>query len=208
MKKICYILDFDGTVTDLDTLVVAFDRYCTVDWRGIENEMRAGNRERHQTLVDEVRSMKAEKDELFDFIRKNVPVRKGFFDFVKKVRENGDEIVILSGGFRSFADLLTESADIEAYINDIKYLGDKNWELIPCPNALPPLCSKNCSNCKRAVVEKYKNKGFETIYFGDGETDFCGSRYADKIYATGELAEKLASENVKFTYFKDYTGIL
>lgn len=208
MKKNCYILDFDGTVTLLDTLVVAFDRYCIVDWREIENEMRAGNRERHQTLVDEVGAMKAEKNELFDFIKKNVPVRKGFFDFVKKVRENGDEIVILSGGFRSFAELLTESVDIEAYINDIKYLGDKNWELIPCPNALPPLCNKNCSNCKRAVVEKYKNKGFETIYFGDGETDFCGSRYADKIYATDELAEKLASENVKFTYFKDYTGIL
>ena len=97
---------------------------------------------------------------------------------------------------------------IQIYINDIRYLGDKNWELIPCGNALPPLCSKNCSNCKRAVVEKYKNEGFETIYFGDGETDFCGSRYADRIYATDELAEKLASENVKFTYFKDYTDIL
>ncbi|MBP5406399.1 HAD-IB family phosphatase [bacterium] len=206
--KKCYILDFDGTVTALDTLVVAFDKYCIVDWRELENEMRAGNRERHQTLVDEVESMKAEKEELFDFIKKNVPVREGFFDFVKKVRENGDEIVILSGGFRSFAELIMENTEVEAYINDIRYLGDKNWELIPCQNALPPLCTKNCSNCKRAVVEKYKNEGFETIYFGDGETDFCGSRYADRIYATDELAEKLASENVKFTYFQDYTDIL
>ena len=192
--KKCYILDFDGTVTALDTLVVAFDKYCIVDWRELENEMRAGRKERHQTLVDEVESMKAEKEELFDF--------------VKKVRENGDEIVILSGGFRSFAELFMGDTEVEAYINDIRYLGDKNWELIPCRNALPPLCSKNCSNCKRAVVEKYKNEGFETIYFGDGETDFCGSRYADKIYATDELAEKLASENVKFTYFKDYKDIL
>ena len=88
--KKCYILDFDGTVTALDTLVVAFDKYCIVDWRELENEMRAGHKERHQTLVDEVESMKAEKDELFDFIKKNVPVREGFFDFVKKVRENGD----------------------------------------------------------------------------------------------------------------------
>ena len=52
--KKCYILDFDGTVTALDTLVVAFDKYCIVDWRELENEMRAGRKERHQTLVDEV----------------------------------------------------------------------------------------------------------------------------------------------------------
>ena len=56
--KKCYILDFDGTVTALDTLVVAFDKYCIVDWRELENEMRAGRKERHQTLVDEVESMK------------------------------------------------------------------------------------------------------------------------------------------------------
>lgn len=206
--KKCYLLDFDGTVTKVDTLIVAFDKYCTVDWWALEYAMRDGKKERHQTLLEEVESMRAEKDEMFDFIKKNVPVRDGFFEFVQKARENGDEVVILSGGFKSFADLLLNNADIKAYINDIEYLGDRKWGFVPCGNALPQLCGKKCSNCKRAVVEKYRNEGFRTVYFGDGETDFCASLYADEIYATDELAEKLERENVKFTYFDSYKDIL
>ena len=237
-----YIVDFDGTVTLSDSLVDVFERFCVSDWLVPENRMLAGEISRTQALFEEVALMKVDEAELYSFLAGHMKIRDGFFEFVERIRRNGDRMMILSGGFRSFIEfILTPHPSFDhstqahgsglplprkerliipspfqgegqdegcdgLIANDIRYLGDGRWEFVPCPDTLPPLCG-TCPNCKRAMVEKIISEGYETIYIGDGETDFCASEHAKVIYATGSLAERLRKKGVEFRRFDTFSEI-
>jgi 2,3-diketo-5-methylthio-1-phosphopentane phosphatase len=207
----CYIVDFDGTVTVTDSLVRVFDEFCIGDWWDVEHEMRAGKITRTESLMGEVDLMRVDEKNLFEFLKKDMKVRDGFGDFVKRVQDNGDRVIILSGGFNTFICAILKNAGVDAealeiIANDIASTGENTWKFIPSDNPLEPLCD-NCPNCKRAVVEKIKNDGFKTVYIGDGETDFCASVHADRIFAIDELKESLEKQNVSFEKFCDFNDI-
>jgi 2-hydroxy-3-keto-5-methylthiopentenyl-1-phosphate phosphatase len=211
-KKTIFICDFDGTVTVSDTLVSVFDRFCIGDWWDIENRMRAGQMTRTEALFKEVDLMIADEFEVNRHLENNIEIRSGFSNFLKMVKKEQHELLILSGGFKNwiekiFSRINSSDSDFSISSNDIKYKGNKKWEFVPNPDTLKPLCS-NCPNCKRAVVEKYKKEGYSIIYIGDGDTDFCPSVYADEIYAVSELAEKLAKEGASFRFFKDFNSVV
>lgn len=226
-----YIVDFDGTVTLSDSLVDVFERFCVTDWLVPENRMLSGEISRTQALFEEVALMKVDEAELYRFLAGHMKIREGFSDFVERVRKNGDKMMILSGGFRSFIEYILDQLTpdpsllrkegsgisplsflkgkgpgIGLIANDIKYLGDGKWEFVPCPDTLTPLCG-TCPNCKRAMVEKIISEGYDTIYIGDGETDFCASEHAKVIYATGALAERLQKKGVDFKTFSTFSEI-
>lgn len=210
-EKTIYICDFDGTVTVQDTLVSVFDRFCAGDWWDIENRMRSGQMTRTESLFKEVNLIEADESEVNDHLDSHIDIRDGFPNFVKMVHTEKSELLILSGGFRIWIDKVLSRIDFPFFnfsisSNNIKYIGDKKWEFVPNPDTLEPLCS-NCPNCKRAVVEKYKKEGYEVIYIGDGDTDFCPSVYADTVFAVSELAEKLAKERVDFHFFTDFNSV-
>ncbi len=226
-----YIVDFDGTVTLSDSLVDVFERYCVTDWLVPENRMLSGEISRTQALFEEVALMKVDETELYRFLAGHMKIRDGFSDFVERVHKNGDKMMILSGGFRSFIEYILDQltpdpsllrkegsgisplsflkgkgSGIGLIANDIKYLGDEKWEFVPCPDTLPPLCG-TCPNCKRAMVKKIISEGYDTFYIGDGETDFCASEHAKVIYATGSLAERLQKKGVDFIFFSSFSEI-
>ena len=210
-KKTCYIIDFDGTITLTDSLVRVFDEFCIGDWWEVEHEMRAGKITRTESLRREVDLMRVDKETLFEFLKNDLKVREGFADFIRRETENGNRILILSGGFYSFIYAILENVEVDAgtlevIANDISQTGEKTWEFVPSDNPLEPLCD-NCPNCKRAVVEKLKNEGYETVYIGDGETDFCASVHADRIFAIDELKESLEKQNMYFEKFNDFSEI-
>lgn len=210
--KTCYILDFDGTITVTDSLVRVFDEFCIGDWWEVERDMRAGKMTRTESLIREVDLMRVDEKTLFEFLKKDLKVRAGFGDFVKRVAERGDRVVVLSGGFYSFISAILENVGVDAKVleiiaNDIVSTGESTWEFVPSDNPLEPLC-ENCPNCKRAVVEKLKNEGYETVYVGDGDTDFCASVYADRIFAIDELRECLEKQSIPFREFIDFHEII
>ena len=210
-KKICYIVDFDGTITMADSLVRVFDEFCIGDWWEVEHDMRAGKMTRTESLRREVDLMRVDEKTVFEFLKNDMKVRAGFVEFVKRVQAEGSRVVILSGGFYSFISAILENTGVsfqslEIIANDVVSTGENTWEFVPSDNPLEPLCD-NCPNCKRAVVEKIKSEGFKTVYSGDGDTDFCASVHADSIYATAELIKSLEKQNVSFRKFSDFSDI-
>jgi len=210
-KKTCYIVDFDGTVTVTDSLLRVFDEFCIGDWWEVEREMRAGKITRTESLSGEVDLMRVDEKTLFEFLKKELKVRVGFGEFVTKAVNDGNKVVILSGGFYSFIFNILKNAKVDAGMleviaNDVVLTGQNTWKFVSSDNPLEPLCD-NCPNCKRAVVEKLNKEGFETVYIGDGETDFCASVHADRIFAIDELKESLEKKNVDFEKFSDFNDI-
>lgn len=206
-----YIVDFDGTVTLSDSLVEVFEKYCVTDWLVPERKMLKGEISRTQALTEEVGLMRVDEKELYDFISEKIRIRNGFSEFVERVHRDGNKMMILSGGFRSFIEYILGKGrygdlPLQIIANDIKYMSDGKWEFIPCPDTLPQLCG-TCPNCKKAMVEKIISEGYETIYIGDGETDICASAQAHMIWATGSLIDRLEKKGVRHRTFNDFLEI-
>jgi 2-hydroxy-3-keto-5-methylthiopentenyl-1-phosphate phosphatase len=63
-----------------------------------------------------------------------------------------------------------------------------------------------CANCKQAHVDSLKEKGYLTVYIGNGYSDRCPSGHADMVFAKDDLLEHCVREKIdciKFRNFRD-----
>ena len=63
---------------------------------------------------------------------------------------------------------------------------------------------------KGDIVKKYKEKGYEVIFIGDGVADIEASKHADKLFAkVGRRLEKHCVENgIEFVPYRDFRDII
>jgi 2-hydroxy-3-keto-5-methylthiopentenyl-1-phosphate phosphatase len=60
-------------------------------------------------------------------------------------------------------------------------------------------CSVCSEPCKRADLPS----GF-VVYAGDGYADYCAARAADRVFATGSLAQSLGADGIAFESLVDF----
>ena len=56
-------------------------------------------------------------------------------------------------------------------------------------------------------MEKYKADGYYVVYIGNGLSDRCPSKYADLVFAKGELLDYCREEGVESTQFQNFRDI-
>ena len=61
---------------------------------------------------------------------------------------------------------------------------------------------------KAQRVKYYKNKGYTTVFLGDGLVDLEAAKQADILFATDYLAELCQKNNIPYREFKDFTKLL
>ena len=66
---------------------------------------------------------------------------------------------------------------------------------------------QECGNCKKDIVQSYKDKGNFVIYIGDGDSDFCAAPHADLRLARARLAEYFIENHIEFVQFLDFKDI-
>ncbi len=206
-KKIWIFTDYDGTVTGNDTLEYLLDKYAPRKWKEIEKKVE--NRE-----ISEIEALQAEFDLLdidrktaLDTIREEIEIDEYFEDFLEMRRENDYRLTVLSGGFREF---IREKLDDEGIGNiDIKANGieveNGEWEVTPADTKrLCPLCN----HCKTSSLLEASERGFITLYIGDGTTDCCPAYYADLIFARDYLKRFCVRQSIPFESFEDFSDVM
>ncbi len=200
--------DFDGTITETDTLVTIFDNYCRDDWRKFQREYHDGSRPHGWLLERCLELLDGTMEQFVKHLEETAPLREGFADFFNFVKENSIPFRILSGGFLSFSrDILIRSGIPEAAdmieANDL-FLKDGRWNLKN--GRVSEMCGK-CSNCKTLFLREAREKGYRIVYIGDGHTDLCASRESDIVFATGTLKSSLESEGISYIPFDEFNQI-
>ncbi len=200
-------IDFDGTITQKDTLQMVLDRFAPANWWYIENDVIAGKRTDSEALQAEFDLVEADWDEVMRFLDDEVVIDPDFSSFVDYCSTNRLPLTILSGGFEEFIERILNNhipqRRISFIANHIE-IRNKRWKVIP--NAGMKI-NGLCNHCKSYHLQQAKNFGKRVIYIGDGTTDRCPALRADIIFAKHHLADYLSAEKIAYYPFTGFADI-
>lgn len=192
------VLDWDGTVTVVDTLWLVLEEFGDygVFRRAGERLIRGeiGYRELMETEFSTVKD--ATPAEVNTWLADHARIRPGFHELVRR-----HDPLVLSSGFEELIRplLVREGVEVELVANRIDPRPD-GWRVIwnreqPC---------EVCGDwCKRGGLPAGR-----FVYVGDGYSDRCPALSAERIFARAGLAEYLEAEGVPYEPFEDLHDVL
>ncbi len=207
MKKIAVLCDFDGTVACDDVGNLLFRTFADPkESRQVVDQWKRGLISSRECLEQEAALASVSREVLNRFIRKR-RLDPYFKDFVDFARRRGMEIVIVSDGLDYYIERMlmrTGLAHIDFYANAL-HLDDHTlhvrfpyFDMLDCDS---------CGNCKTYHMEKYKADGYFIVYVGNGLSDRCPSKYADFVFAKGELLDYCRENGLKSTEFQNFRDV-
>ena len=190
------VLDWDGTVTERDTLALVMERFGDVElYRRTGRDM--GRTLTHdEALALSFESVRAPLEEVVTWLVANARVRPGFAELAERYRP-----LVVSSGFRELIDpiLRREGVEVELLANRVEARRD-GWRV---EFREAGICADCGEACKRAALPPR-----DVVYVGDGYSDRCAALAAQRVFATGTLASYLAARDVPFERFDDFHDVL
>lgn len=208
-EKIALLIDFDGTAA-LDNVGMALIESFARDdsWRVIDEDYltgRIGSRRAYQLLS---KVMTGDPDKWRSFALEHHRLDPGLTPLIGGALEQGWLVEILSDGFTTYISALLEREGIDVPVKA---------SVVPPPETdeqarftsphINPECGR-CGTCKHVRVVELHQRGYFVIFIGDGLSDKCGSRMADRIFAKDLLAEHLEEIGVGFEHFSTLDDVL
>jgi 2-hydroxy-3-keto-5-methylthiopentenyl-1-phosphate phosphatase len=190
------VLDWDGTVTERDTLHMTIERFGDLEvFR--EMEAKVGRTlSLNEVIAIEMETITAPLGEVVDWLLERVRVRAGFHALVAR-----HDPLIVSAGFHELIEpvLRREGLAPRVAANHVDD-GPAGWRV---SFTHPEVCEVCGEACKRAAVA-----GLEPFVFvGDGVSDRCVALGADVVFARDGLARYLDGLGVAYRPFDDLRDI-
>lgn len=190
------VLDWDGTVTERDSLWMLLDRFGEPEvFARVEGDLTAGKLSFREVMELEFETVTAPLDEVREFLLEEVRIRPGFAELAR-----GYAPLILSSGFHELIEplLVREGVELEVRANRLEPRPD-GWRVLwrdaaPCPE---------CGDlCKRRTLPDGP-----VAYVGDGYSDRCAALAAERVFARDGLAEYLDESGVAYEAFADLADV-
>jgi 2-hydroxy-3-keto-5-methylthiopentenyl-1-phosphate phosphatase len=186
------VLDWDGTVTETDTLHLVIERFGDLDvFHALEAEI--GRRlTLREVIACEMETVTAPVEEVVAWLLEHVRVRPGFAELVA-----AHDPLVVSAGFHELISpvLAREGVEVRVVANTVERR-TTGWRAVFPPS---PVCGVCGEECKRAAVAHLP----QFTYVGDGVSDRCVSLAATRIYARSGLAGYLDDLGVPYTPYDD-----
>jgi 2-hydroxy-3-keto-5-methylthiopentenyl-1-phosphate phosphatase len=191
------ILDWDGTVTVDDTLILALREFG--DWQVYLDASAAltrGEITLHEEIRRDAQSIRTPIEEVVGWLVDNLELRPGFHELAETHRP-----LIVSSNFRQLIEpiLEREGVELEVRANNVEW--EPGGWLATFRNA--DACGTCGEPCKRADLPT----NGEVVYVGDGYSDRCAAQAADRIFARDELARYLDEQGVRYEPFGDLRDV-
>jgi 2-hydroxy-3-keto-5-methylthiopentenyl-1-phosphate phosphatase len=190
------VLDWDGTVTEVDTLHMVVERYGDLDvFHGAEEEI--GRRLTLQEAIAlEMATVREPLESVVSWLLETVRVRTGLADLVARY-----DPLIVSAGFHELIEpvLAREGVSARLVANHVR-ADPAGWQ---ASFADAPVCGVCGERCKRSVVAALG----PFAYAGDGISDRCVALAADLVFARAGLAEWLDGRGAAYVRFEDLVDV-
>ncbi|GAC1311141.1 MAG: MtnX-like HAD-IB family phosphatase [Vulcanimicrobiaceae bacterium] len=198
-------VDFDGTITDLDTFDVLVRHYAGADvWARTQTGLEDGSVTLRDVLQDQASHVRAPFADVAALLRREIAVDPAFAHFVAACRARDIPVTVLSSGIAPIvAGRLAEigCGDLPIVANDVDAL-PTGWR-IRFRDAVAN------GTDKAAFVLAARRAGARTIFIGDGHSDFAAARAADRCFAKRGLALEayLAANGIAHDTFSTFAQI-
>lgn len=201
-------IDFDGTITTSDLGYEMFRHFTSAETEPLVQRYRRGEVNSLQCLGGECDIWNNHAPNLGDVYRfiENYKVTRGFREFIKFLRENSIEPLILSEGFDFYIDHFLKAnnlGEIPKISNKAAFIDGKLTAEFPYNK----LGCDSCSSCKGYHISCLRGPADTVIFIGDGHSDLHGSAASEIVFAKSHLAEILAAESRYYIPFHDFFDI-
>jgi 2-hydroxy-3-keto-5-methylthiopentenyl-1-phosphate phosphatase len=192
------VLDWDGTVTERDTLDLVLQRFGDTEiYYRVEAELERGAMTLNDVIAAEFATVTAPLEEVVPWLLEHARVRPGFAELARARRP-----LVLSSGFHELIEPVLEREGVlgavELRANRVDPRLD-GWRVIFRVERLCPYCGEAC---KRGDLPTD-----EVVYAGDGYSDRCVALAADRVFATGGLARWLDERGVAHEPLSDFDAL-
>jgi 2-hydroxy-3-keto-5-methylthiopentenyl-1-phosphate phosphatase len=190
------VLDWDGTVTERDTLALVIEWFGDAATYHRNGQLMGRSLTHDQALASSFATVRANLPEVVDRLLGDVRIRPGFRALVERHRP-----LVISSGFHELIEpfLAREGVDVELLANRLDARRE-GWQVRFRDRAVCPACGEPC---KRSSLPPG-----DVAYAGDGYSDRCAALAATRVFATGALAEWLPGHDVAFERFEDFYDVL
>ena len=191
-QPLALVLDWDGTVTEIDTLHMVNDRFGDPELFGALEAQLGRRLTLDEVIAREIATVTAPLDEVVTFLLEHVRIRPGFPELVAE-----HDPLIVSAGFHELIDPILAREGVEARVEANNVTADPaGWRAAFRER---PLCDVCGERCKRGAVAGLG----PFVYVGDGISDRCVSRAAERRFARRSLATWLDEQGVPYEPFGD-----
>jgi HAD superfamily phosphoserine phosphatase-like hydrolase len=184
------VLDWDGTVTEVDGLHMVLERFGDAEVYARAEEELGRTLDLHEVIALEFASVRAPVEEVAAWLVENVRIRPGFRELAERHRP-----VILSSGFHELIEpvLAREGVDADVVANRLDARPD-GWRVRWRDESHCDTCGEAC---KRSSLPP------SAVFVGDGYSDRCAALAAARVFARDGLADYLRERGVEFERFDD-----
>jgi 2-hydroxy-3-keto-5-methylthiopentenyl-1-phosphate phosphatase len=198
----CHVfVDFDGTISPLDTTDLLLERFANPRWRTIEEEWETGRIGSRECMARQIDLVRASPEALDSFIA-SFELDPGFPGFVRRCHELGHKVTVVSDGLdRTIATALNRAGlNLAFFANRLEWIGGDRWRL-SFPHAASG-CLSLAGNCKCQFAEAEKRAA--RIVVGDSRSDYCLAGRADLVLAKGSLAGHCLRNRLPHIAFSEF----
>lgn len=198
--------DFDGTVTEEDVSFLLLNAFTDGSWRQLLKEYREQKVAVSYFNAKAFAMIKADKQTLVEFTKGKVKIRTGFPQLVAYCQRRDFRFVIVSNGLDFYIDAILKDIgmdNIEVLAATTRF-GPEGLEAI----YVGPDGSKLENGLKDVYIRSFLREGYQVIYVGDGISDISPARYAQHVFARGELLTHCQKANLNCMPFDDLNDVV
>ena len=186
------VLDWDGTVTERDTLHMTIERFGDLEvFRAMETRIERGLT-LNEVIGIEMATISAPLAEVLAWLLDTVTVRPGLAELVSAY-----DPLIVSAGFRELIEpVLEREGVVAAVVANRLDPGPAGWRAVFLEREACEVCGEPC---KRVALAG----GGPFAYVGDGVSDRCVSLAADRLFARDGLARWLDERGAAYEPYDD-----
>jgi 2-hydroxy-3-keto-5-methylthiopentenyl-1-phosphate phosphatase len=186
------VLDWDGTVTERDTLHMTIERFGDLDVFHAMEAQIGRQLTLNEVIAVEMETITAPFEEVLAWLLEVVTVRPGLEALVAE-----HDPLIVSAGFCELIEpiLAREGLSVPVVANRIEP-SPEGWRSIFLDRPVCPICGEPCKRMALLGAPPF-------AYVGDGVSDRCVSLAADRVFARDGLARWLDEQGVPYTWFDD-----
>lgn len=204
-----YLCDFDGTISPRDIgagLVHAFSPGREHERDALLARWSAGGMGHRELTIAECALLTMREPEARAFALGHA-LDPAFAPFVAETRTRGDEVMVVSEGFGFYVRALLARdglGSLDWAANRLVF-EDEGRVRAEFPFH-DPACPR-CGNCKGRHVRDWRARGYRTVLVGDGMSDRCGARAADRVLARGALLDWCRAERIEAQPFRTFADV-
>jgi 2,3-diketo-5-methylthio-1-phosphopentane phosphatase len=187
--------DFDGTITERDTLVFLTERLGGgARMRQVNDRLATeGKISLRQCIAGNMRSIRAPFSEAVRLLRENIGIDPSFAGFARWCAARGIPLTVLSAGFKEIVDLYLSPADfpgLEVRANQLVPDERKGWQCVFRDRTA-------FGHDKAEPLREAHRRGSYTVFIGDGISDRAPAAVADEVFAKPDLARYCRDRGIR-----------